>query len=94
VQEQENDQRIVLEIKRQSDYAASITVTDNGPVISDEIRRHLFDPFYSGRQAGRGLGFGLCHCWQIVRMHNGILTQEPLNNGNRFTVILPVQPER
>ncbi|MEZ6132302.1 MAG: HAMP domain-containing sensor histidine kinase [Planctomycetaceae bacterium] len=84
-------QKIVVQITRQSDFAANITVTDNGPQIRPEVRRHLFDPFYSGRQAGRGLGFGLCHCWQIVRMHNGILTQESLDSGNRFTAILPVE---
>ncbi len=82
--------RIVIELNREADFAASIRITDNGPVIPAKIRQHLFDPFYSGRQAGRGLGFGLCHCWQIVRMHNGILTQESLAAGNRFVVVLPV----
>ncbi len=80
-----------MELRRESTFAASISVTDNGPEIPLEIRRHLFDPFYSGRQAGRGLGFGLCHCWQIARMHNGILTHEALNEGNRFVAVLPVE---
>ncbi|MEQ9411630.1 MAG: HAMP domain-containing sensor histidine kinase [Fuerstiella sp.] len=92
---QDNDAagRVVVELRRESDFAAGITVTDNGPEIPPEIRRHLFDPFFSGRQAGRGLGFGLCHCWQIVRMHNGILTQESLDSGNRFVAILPVEKD-
>lgn len=87
----EGKKRISIEIKREADFAASITVTDNGPEIPAKVRQHLFDPFFSGRQAGRGLGFGLCHCWQIVRMHNGLLTQESLADGNRFVVVLPVQ---
>lgn len=91
VQDNDGDKQIVIEISREADFAASITVTDNGPKIPEKIRRHLFDPFFSGRQAGRGLGFGLCHCWQIVRMHNGILTQESLQEGNRFVVVLPVE---
>ncbi len=50
---------------------ALLTVSDDGPGLSDVEREHLFDPFFSGRQAGRGLGFGLSRCWRIVRMHGG-----------------------
>ena len=50
---------------------AAITVEDDGPGLSDEDRQHLFDPFYSGRPAGRGLGFGLSKCWRIVTNHGG-----------------------
>lgn len=48
-----------------------LTVTDNGRGLSDLERRHLFDPFFSGRQAGRGLGFGLPKCWRIITNHGG-----------------------
>ena len=48
-----------------------LCVIDNGPGLSDIDREHLFDPFYSGRQAGRGLGFGLSKCWRIVDGHGG-----------------------
>jgi len=44
---------------------------DNGSGLTKTDREHLFDPFYSGRPAGRGLGFGLSKCWRIVRMHRG-----------------------
>jgi len=50
---------------------AILSVADNGPGLSEIDRRHLFDPFYSGRQAGRGLGFGLSKCWRIVSNHGG-----------------------
>ena len=50
-----------------------ITVQDDGPGLTPEQRRHLFDPFYSGRQAGRGLGFGLSKCWRIVHRHGGTI---------------------
>ncbi|MBD3673702.1 MAG: HAMP domain-containing histidine kinase [Planctomycetaceae bacterium] len=52
---------------------ARLEVADNGPGLSDADRRHLFDPFYSGRQAGRGLGFGLCKCWRILTAHGGTI---------------------
>lgn len=53
------------------DLRTVLTVTDNGRGLSDHERAHLFDPFFSGRNAGRGLGFGLCKCWRIVTQHGG-----------------------
>ena len=48
-----------------------VVIEDDGQGFSDEARRHAFDPFYSARQAGRGLGFGLCKVWRIVAGHGG-----------------------
>lgn len=50
-----------------------ITVADNGPGLSVLEASHLFDPFFSGRQAGRGLGFGLSKAWRILQTHGGQL---------------------
>jgi signal transduction histidine kinase len=50
-----------------------ITVFDQGRGFSEAERLHAFDPFYSGRQAGRGLGFGLCKCWRIAEMHQAVV---------------------
>ena len=71
--------------------AVMLTVDDQGPGISDDsVRRHLFNPFFSGRQAGRGIGFGLPVCWQIVRNHGGLILQESTDcGGTRFVVGLP-----
>ncbi len=67
-----------------------IVVTDDGPGIAAEVRRHLFDPFYSGREAGRGLGFGLSKCWQIVTQHGGTIDVEsPSTGGAIFRLRIP-----
>jgi len=67
-----------------------IRVTDDGPGILPEHRRHLFDPFYSSRQAGRGLGFGLSKCWRIVTNHGGrIEVESEPGQGAAFTITLP-----
>ena len=53
-------------VLRPAREAAEIIVRDDGPGIAPDIRRHIFDPFYSGRPAGRGLGLGLSKCWRIA----------------------------
>ena len=67
-----------------------ITISDDGPGIKPEEHRHLFDPFYSARQAGRGLGLGLSKAWRIVTNHGGQIdvSSQP-NHGATFTVTLP-----
>lgn len=50
---------------------AVIEIRDHGVGFTDLERQHAFDPFFSGRQAGRGLGFGLSKCWRIVEQHAG-----------------------
>lgn len=58
-----------------------ITVSDDGPGFPPAVREHLFDPFFSGRQAGRGLGFGLSKCWRIVQSHGGEIFATQLEGG-------------
>jgi signal transduction histidine kinase len=69
---------------------ARLVVRDSGRGFSEQDREHLFDPFFSGRQAGRGLGFGLSKCWRIVTLHGGeILAAAPETGGAEFTVLWP-----
>jgi signal transduction histidine kinase len=70
---------------------AVIMVRDDGPGISEETRRHIFDPFFSGREAGRGLGFGLSKCWRIVTDHGGlVVVARPAGGGTEVSVLLPL----
>ena len=72
---------------------AEVTVRDDGPGISPEVRRHLFDPFFSGREAGRGLGFGLSKCWRVVTDHGGrVVVNNVPSGGAEFTISLPAHP--
>jgi signal transduction histidine kinase len=70
--------------------SAEVIVRDDGPGISEAVRRHLFDPFFSGREAGRGLGFGLSKCWRIVTDHGGQVVVNNVDGGGaEFTILLP-----
>jgi signal transduction histidine kinase len=67
-------------------------LTDNGVGISDQAARHLFDPFYSGREAGRGHGFGLSKAWRIIGLHQGEISfsRDCKVGETEFTFWLPL----
>lgn len=50
---------------------AEITVTDNGPGISDEIMKEIFVPFFTTKEQGTGIG--LSHSRQKLRAHGGAI---------------------
>ena len=77
-----------------------ISVTDDGPGIPDDEKRHLFDLFYTAGQGKadcqRGLGLGLHLCQSIVAMHGGkidVLDHMPAGTTFRFTLPL-ISPEK
>ncbi|MDP1560620.1 MAG: HAMP domain-containing sensor histidine kinase [Pirellulaceae bacterium] len=71
----------------------AIRVADNGPAVPRESLAVMCDPFHSGREAGRGLGFGLAKSLRIVEAHQGWLAFEPEDpQGLRVTAFLPMVP--
>jgi two-component system, NtrC family, sensor histidine kinase PilS len=67
---------------------AIIVVADDGPGIPDRERERIFDPFYSTRE--RGLGLGLAICRRIVDAHGGEIRVEPGDEGGTvFEIVLP-----
>ncbi len=70
-----------------------VAVSDTGPGIDAEDLPRLFDPFFSRREGGTGLGLALVH--RAGEAHNGTVFVEPGNGGGaRFEVYLPTRPER
>lgn len=68
---------------------ALLEVTDNGVGIHPDHRGRIFDPFYTTRFQGRGLG--LATVLGIVRTHDGaIALRSQLGVGTRFSVLLPL----
>ena len=67
-----------------------LSVADVGKGVSTAEGAHLFDPFFCGRQAGRGLGLGLPRAARMVALAGGSLTwSSAVGQGSTFQVQLP-----
>ena len=90
IQHSPQDEEILLEIGKASENYLMVKVTDKGAGIKSQDQPMVFEPFYTTRKSGTGLGLSLCK--HIVESHGG--TIEIVNNENtpgctaRFT--LPV----
>jgi signal transduction histidine kinase len=71
---------------------ACLEVTDSGVGISEEKRAQIFEPFYSTKEEGSGLGLAVSH--GIVKDHDGWIEVEcPPQGGTTFRVFLPTAAE-
>ena len=64
-----------------------IDIRDTGNGIPAEIQSRVFDPYFTTRSDGTGMGLALCD--KIVRQHDGSIDFETSPNGTTFSVLLP-----
>ncbi len=83
--------RFILRLYRDN-VTAVMEVEDNGPGMSEEVRKSCSDPFYTTRKVGKGPGLGLSVVYFIVvECHGGTLGVESLGEGGtRFIIRLPL----
>lgn len=71
-----------------------ITVIDTGCGIDVKTLDHIFEPFYTTKEEGKGTGLGLAVAYGIVKQHKGFITvRSKLDEGTTFQVYLPVKEE-
>ncbi|MGL6075699.1 MAG: sensor histidine kinase [Fimbriiglobus sp.] len=69
-----------------------VIIDDSGAGPNEEHLPHLFDPFFSGRSAGRGRGIGLSVAWRLAQLNHGDVRYTPRADGKtRFTMTLQRQ---
>ncbi len=64
-----------------------IEVRDTGPGIPDNIRQRIFDPYFTTKSAGTGMGLAVCD--KIVRQHGGRIRCRADTQGTTFSVVFP-----
>jgi two-component system, NtrC family, sensor kinase len=68
-----------------------IRIQDTGYGIPEENLEHIFDPFYSSKEEGKGIGLGLSIVYGIVKNHQGsIHVNSTVGKGSLFTLSFPV----
>jgi signal transduction histidine kinase len=89
----ENSDRLGhISIQTSSDEASvRIEVADNGCGIDDDVKKRVFDQFFTTKGVGKGTGQGLAITYDvIVKKHGGCISLEStLGKGTKFSVILP-----
>ncbi len=84
IQAMPNGGKIEIKISEQSNLAV-LKFIDSGEGISDEYKSKIFEPLFTTKQKGTGLG--LASCKNIVEQHQGEISIE--NNPTTFTILLP-----
>lgn len=71
---------------------AEVRISDTGPGIPEQVAAHLFEPFYTTKPSGQGLGLGLAISSSIAQAMNGQLAAHNLPQGGaQFILRLPLQ---
>jgi len=70
-----------------------IEIEDEGPGITEEVLPKIFEPLFTTKQTGTGLGLSSCN--NIIKSHQGkISVNTEISRGTRFTIDLPINPSQ
>ncbi len=84
------DRQLTLAACEAPDGDIRVDVIDRGTGISEEVGGNLFNPFFTTKQSGMGMGLAICQT--IVNSHGGMLSYaNNLNTGATFSITLPAK---
>ncbi|MCA9934614.1 MAG: hypothetical protein H6662_04820 [Ardenticatenaceae bacterium] len=81
---------VLSALKTEREAWLHLQVSDTGNGIEADDLPHIFEPFYTKKEAGKGTGLGLAQVYGIVKQHEGIITVESLvGQGTTFDLYFP-----
>jgi len=82
---------VEIELTQQAGLAV-LSVIDDGCGMDEEVKKHLWEPFFTRRRDGQGTGLGLSITYQIIEEHGGriVAQSDGPGLGSKFTVSLPL----
>jgi PAS domain S-box-containing protein len=75
--------------------AVCLTIGDTGTGMDQETLSHIFEPFYSTKESGKGTGLGLAVVYGIIQEHHGwIQVESEPGRGTQFKIFIPAHGKR
>ena len=84
------DGRLLITAAGQQDQV-TVTISDSGPGVPDEIRDKIFEPFFTTKRNGAGTGLGLAACRDSLGRIGGEIKLVPSERGAAFEIVVPIK---
>ncbi|WP_052761217.1 PAS-domain containing protein [Sedimenticola thiotaurini] len=90
---EDHQDRFILRVYPSGQWVC-VEIEDNGPGMSDALRRRIFEPFFTTKEVGSGTGLGLSVSYFIITQnHRGSIEVKPVRQGGScFILRLPIEP--
>lgn len=89
----EGEGRVDVRTSRVDDDRIAVVIRDSGRGMAQDILDRIWEPFFTTKEVGQGVGLGLALTYNTVKRHGGeIQLESQVGKGSQFTVLLPIQP--
>lgn len=88
IEAENTDEETMKSLQLSEKRYVKLTIKDQGVGISDKDLQNIFDPYFTTKNGGSGLG--LATTYSIIKKHNGLITVESeIGKGTKFTIYIP-----